>query len=185
MHELLVVSQHAMCDGEMKYLTKWKHSPLESWVKEENFVRGFSLCDYWRSKCENQKRKCRDTHLTTGKDESDEQDCTMDDGETTENEIEFVTQHREEDGITQYLTKWEGFPNLSWNDEGNFDQGGDITLGNYWRERYENQVSEQDQKHGKTGERGEGERREEGEKQRNEREKDWEDRRKMCLKFFS
>ena len=186
MHELLVVSAHWMCDGVMKYLTTWKHAPSKSWVEEENFVRGFSLCDYWRSKCENQKRKCRDTHLPTGK--SDEQDCTMDDGETTEDAIEFVTEHRDEDGITQYLTKWQGFPNLSWNDEGNFDEGGDITLANYWREKYEKQVSEQDQKHGKRGERGEG-KRDRGEETRDARDKVGKREReknirKRCSRYF-
>ena len=156
-HDLLEVSDHRDYDGVTQYLTKWKSkTSVPSWEEEDNFVKGFSLCDYWRSMCNNDKKLGRTRGLCPQRDESHDTDVSMDDGETEPNyEIEYVSMHREEEGVTEYFTKWTGteYPDPTWVPEVEFDRGGDIALGHYWRQYYENQVDsrEKRRKEGNTG----------------------------------
>ena len=85
---------------------------MASWVPEESFQRGFSICDYWRAKCDRvgKRRRQQRVEMLDDTNNSDDGDGGSEDESINPPfEVVQVTEHKEEDGVTKYLTTWKGF----------------------------------------------------------------------------
>jgi len=144
---------HAVVDHEYDkasetytYFTRWKDDGTKTWEPEDNFVVGFTLCDYWLAKCNKgdlnwgEELDVSDTDMSG--DDNDNHDGVgfgehVDDQESPEYTMLSVSQHRDDDqGVTTYLTKWRGYTDKSWVEEGDFGDKCDPTLAKYWRTLY-------------------------------------------------
>jgi hypothetical protein len=131
-HECGEVLSHEMIDGEVKYETTWVGSEGITWEPQSHFERGFILCDYWRTKCQQYKRWKR----KPGCSESDsEPELELEDSRIYD--VEKALDHHERGGFVEYLVKWKKYLDVSWEKEESFDcDGGNVVLVEYWRDKF-------------------------------------------------
>ncbi len=189
-HVVQAVVDHEYDDelGTYTYFTRWQDDGTKTWEPEDNFVVGFTLSDYWRAKCDNRHLNLNEELQISDISGDDSDDGVgfnepVDDQETGEYEVLSVSMHRDDNqGVTSYWTKWRGYKEKSWVDEGDFGDKCDPTLAKYWKTCYFKQQGLKDPYSGrKKKEQGKGDR----EKREKEESEGFQTRKKKALRFLS
>jgi hypothetical protein len=138
---------------KQEYLVEWKGSTEKSWEKENIFVGGSAITDYWKAKVEKRKKEIEEKRKEEqeGKEEEEqeqeqeeEEEQTVmrktddqEDGEGEATFVEFVVKkilkHKESPEGTQYLVEWKGGAQ-TWERGDTLDN--DIFLASYWQTIY-------------------------------------------------
>jgi hypothetical protein len=120
------------CSTEYVYKTKWKGHPHWTWAKECNFVRGFTISDYW-------KGLAKKAGKVRGHSAGKRGVVVSDDGGEVQYKVyrvEKIKAHVEKEESVMFLVKWKGYKTETWEEEENFDEEEDLLLAQYWKKVY-------------------------------------------------